>query len=48
MDDIVSDGNTDEIKIKMTKHITKIDEYLENKKHEQTQLKKNKEQKLNN
>ena len=48
MDDILSDGNTDEMKIKMTKNIIKIDEYLENKKHEQTQLKKIKTQKLNN
>ena len=47
MDDILSDGNTDEMKIKMTKNIIKIGEYLENKKHEQTQLKKNKKQKLN-
>ena len=40
VDDILSDGNTDEMKIKTTKNIVKIDEYLENKKHEQTQLKK--------
>ena len=40
MDAILSDGNTDRIKIKITKNIIKIDEYLENKKHEQTQLKK--------